>query len=437
MGMLFSLLEARGRNIYRMSSAKTNPRARPARRGAARGPGRGLAGRRVLLGVTGGIAAYKAAELTRRLKEIGAEVQIVMSRGAQQFVAPRTFQALSGRPVRDDLWDTAAEQAMGHLELGRWADAVVVAPATADFIARLAQGRADDLLTTLCLASDRPLFVAPAMNLRMWANRATQDNLARLQRRKVTLLGPGHGDLAEGEVGTGRMLEPAQIRDALVAHFHRGPLSGVPVVVTAGPTREPLDPVRVLTNRSSGKMGFAVAEALAGLGAQVTLIAGPVHVPTPVGVERVDVETAEEMCQAARRAARGAKIFVGAAAVADYRPARSAREKIKKKDATLSLTMERTTDILAAVRQKHPQLFMVGFAAETEKLEAHARAKLRGKKLDLIAANLVGRGRAFDRDDNELHVYWDRGGKALGKDSKANLARALAQLIANRYKRRG
>lgn len=423
-----------------MSPAKTNSRAARAPRGAARGmrrdAGPSLAGRRLLLGVTGGIAAYKAAELTRRLKEIGADVQVVMSRGAQQFVAPRTFQALSGRPVRDDLWDTAAEQAMGHIELGRWADAILVAPASADFIARLAQGRADDLLTTLCLASIRPLFVAPAMNLRMWANRATQDNIARLVARKVTVLGPGHGELAEGEVGPGRMLEPPQIRDALVAHFQAGPLSGVPVVVTAGPTREPLDPVRVLTNRSSGKMGFAVAEALTGLGARVTLIAGPVHVATPRGVERVDVETAEDMYRAALEAAQRARVFVGAAAVADYRPSRAAREKIKKQDATLSLTMERTKDILAAVRQKHPKLFLVGFAAETEKLEAHARAKLKDKKLDLIAANLVGRGRAFDRDDNELHVYWDKGGKALGKDSKVNLARALALLIADRYKRR-
>ncbi|MGH8482394.1 MAG: bifunctional phosphopantothenoylcysteine decarboxylase/phosphopantothenate--cysteine ligase CoaBC, partial [Nevskiaceae bacterium] len=342
----------------------------------------------------------------------------------------------SGRPVRDDLWDTAAEQAMGHLELARWADAVVVAPASADFIARLAQGRADDLLTTLCLASDRALFVAPAMNLRMWANRATQDNLARLRSRKVTLLGPGHGELAEGEVGPGRMLEPAHIRDALVAHFQQGPLSGVAVVVTAGPTREPLDPVRVLTNRSSGKMGFAVAEALTGLGAQVTLIAGPVHVATPAGVRRVDVETAEEMYRASVGAARRAKIFVGAAAVADYRPAKAARGKIKKKTAALSVPMERTRDILAAVRRKHGKLFMVGFAAETGKLEANAREKLKSKRLDLIAANLVGGGRAFDRDDNELHVYWDKGGRALGRDSKANLARALAELIANRYKSR-
>lgn len=415
-----------------MPPSRTNSRRRPAPRRALRA---GLAGRRLLLGVTGGIAAYKSADLVRRLKEAGADVQVVMSRGAQQFVAARTFQALSGRPVRDDLWDTDAEQAMGHLELGRWADAIVVAPAGADFLARLTHGRADDLLTTLCLAADRPLFVAPAMNLRMWANRATQDNVARLRRRKVTILGPGHGELAEGEVGAGRMWEPAQIRDALVAHFQQGPLSGVPVVVTAGPTREPIDPVRVLTNRSSGKMGFAVAGALAGFGAQVTLIAGPVNLPTPNGVERVDVETADEMHRASLRAAKQAKIFVGAAAVADYRPVQAAREKIKKKAASLTVPLERTTDILAAVRSRHAGLFMVGFAAETERLEANARAKLKAKRLDLVAGNLVGRGRAFDRDDNELHVYWKGGGTSLGRDSKVNLARALVELIARRFKR--
>lgn len=399
-------------------------------------PNSRLAGRRLLLGVTGGIAAYKAAELTRRLKEFGAEVQVVMTEGARQFVTTRTFQALSGRPVRDDLWDAAAEAAMGHIELARWADAVVVAPASADFIARLAQGRADDLLTTLCLASNRPLFVAPAMNQQMWANKATQENLALLKQRGVALLGPAAGDQACGEVGPGRLLEPEQIRAALLAHFEQGPLSGVPVVVTAGPTREPLDPVRVLTNRSSGKMGFAVAGALAGLGAQVTLIAGPVSLATPAGVRRVDVETAEEMHQAAMAAAKDARIFVGAAAVADYRPAKPAREKIKKTAEALTLPLQRTEDILAAVRRKHPKLFMVGFAAETENLEKNARGKLDKKKLDLVAGNLVGRGRAFDRDDNELFVYWKGGGTALGKDSKANLARALADVIAKRYKSR-
>ena len=405
-----------------MSRANTNPRP-------------SLSGRRILLGVTGGIAAYKAADLVRRLKEVGAEVQVVMTQGAQQFVTPRTFAALSGRPVREDLWDAAAEAAMGHIELARWADAIIVAPASADFLARLTQGRADDLLTTLCLASKSPLFVAPAMNQQMWASKATQSNLKTLRKRKVNLLGVGVGGQACGDVGPGRMMEPAQIRDELVAHFQHGPLAGVKVVVTAGPTREPLDPVRVLTNRSSGKMGFAVAEALTSLGAQVTLIAGPVVLPSPAGLRRIDVETAAEMHKAALAEARDAKIFVGAAAVADYRPAKAARAKIKKHSATLSLPMERTADILTAVRARQPKLLMVGFAAETENLAANARGKLKSKKLDMVAANLVGNGRAFDRDDNELHVYWKGGGRSLGKDSKANLARALASLIAKTYQK--
>ena len=405
-----------------MSRAKTNPRP-------------SLAGRRILLGVTGGIAAYKSADLVRRLKEVGADVQVVMTAGAQQFVTPRTFAAVSGRPVREDLWDAKAEAAMGHIELARWGDAIVIAPASADFIARLTQGRADELLTTLCLASKNPLFVAPAMNQQMWASKATQSNLKTLRKRGVNLLGVGVGGQACGDVGPGRMMEPLQIREALVAHFQQGPLSGVKAVVTAGPTREPLDPVRVLTNRSSGKMGFAVAEALTGLGAQVTLIAGPVALATPPGLRRIDVETAAQMHKAALAEAKDAALFVGAAAVADYRPAKAARAKIKKYTATLSLAMERTRDILADVRKQHPRLFMVGFAAETENLARNARGKLAGKKLDMVAANLVGNGRAFDRDDNELHVYWKNGGKSLGKDSKTNLARSLAALIAQRYKR--
>jgi phosphopantothenoylcysteine decarboxylase/phosphopantothenate--cysteine ligase len=406
-----------------MSRAKTNPRP-------------SLAGRRILLGVTGGIAAYKSADLVRRLKEAGADVQVVMTAGAQQFVTPRTFAAVSGRPVREDLWDAKAEAAMGHIELARWGDAIVIAPASADFIARLTQGRADELLTTLCLASKNPLFVAPAMNQQMWASKATQSNLKTLRKRGVNLLGVGVGGQACGDVGPGRMMEPLQIRDALVAHFQQGPLSGVKAVVTAGPTREPLDPVRVLTNRSSGKMGFAVAEALTGLGAQVTLIAGPVALPTPPGLRRIDVETAAQMRKAALAEAKDAALFVGAAAVADYRPAKAARAKIKKQAARLSLAMERTRDILADVRKQQPRLFMVGFAAETENLARNARGKLTNKKLDLVAANLVGNGRAFDRDDNELHVYWKSGGRSLGRDSKANLARALADLIATRYKTR-
>lgn len=393
-----------------------------------------LAGRRILLGVTGGIAAYKAADLTRRLKEAGADVQVVLTRGARRFIAARSFQALSGRPVRDSLWDEAAEAAMGHIELARWADAILVAPASADFIARLAQGRADDLLTTLCLASDRPLFFAPAMNRVMWANKATQGNLVTLKQRGALQLGPGVGDQACGEIGAGRLQEPADIRDALIRHFGSGPLSGLHAVVTAGPTREAIDPVRVLTNRSSGKMGFAVAQALAERGARVSLIAGPVDLPTPAGSTRTDVETAEQMQRAALSAARSADIFVGTAAVADYRPAKVAKLKIKKKAAALTLKLERTPDILATVRAKLPKLFMVGFAAETDNLDRNAKAKLTAKKLNLVAGNLVGNGRAFDRDDNQLTIFWPGGRESLGQASKTELARRLVDLISHHYK---
>ncbi|HZP11970.1 MAG TPA: bifunctional phosphopantothenoylcysteine decarboxylase/phosphopantothenate--cysteine ligase CoaBC [Nevskiaceae bacterium] len=392
-----------------------------------------LAGRRLLLGVTGGIAAYKAADLTRRLMEAGAEVQVVMTASAREFVQPLTFQALSGKPVRTDLFDAQAEAAMGHIELARWADAIVVAPASANFIERLARGSADDLLTTLCVATDRPIFVVPAMNRLMWANEATQENVQKLRARSVQVLGPGSGSQACGEVGDGRMWEPITIRDAVAQALSQGPLRGVGVVVTAGPTREPLDPVRVITNRSSGKQGFALAQALAALGARVTLVAGPVSLPTPRGIERVDVETAEQMLSAAMSAADGAQIFVGTAAVADYRPKAAAKEKIKKKDDALSVELERTSDILAEIRAKHPKMFVVGFAAETEKLAEHAQEKLEKKKLDLVAANWVGNGRAFDRDDNALHLFWHGGDKELAQKSKTDLAREVAAAIAERY----
>ncbi len=392
-----------------------------------------LAGRRLLLGVTGGIAAYKAADLTRRLMEAGAEVQVVMTTSAREFVQPLTFQALSGKPVRTELFDEQAEAAMGHIELARWADAIVVAPASANFIERLARGSADDLLTTLCVATDRPIFVVPAMNRLMWANDATQENVQKLRARGVQILGPGSGSQACGEIGEGRMWEPITIRDAIAQALNQGPLRGVHVVVTAGPTREPLDPVRVITNRSSGKQGFALAQALASLGAKVTLVAGPVSLATPRGIERVDVETADQMLAAAMSAADRAHIFVGTAAVADYRPKAAAKEKIKKKDDALSIDLERTTDILGAVRAKHPKMFVVGFAAETEKLAEHAQDKLKKKKLDLVAANWVGNGRAFDRDDNALHLFWQGGEKELPQKSKADLARELAAVIAQRY----
>ncbi len=392
-----------------------------------------LHGRRILLGVTGGIAAYKAADLTRRLMESGAEVQVVMSEGAKHFVGAATFQALSGKPVRDSLWDAQAEGHMGHIELARWPDLILVAPATADVIARLAQGRADDLLTTLVLASDKPLAIAPAMNRLMWANKGTQENITKLVERGVQVLGPGAGFQACGEVGEGRMREPLDLRADVAALLNSGPLSGKHAVVTAGPTREPIDPVRFITNRSSGKQGYALALALAQLGARVTLISGPTHLGVPAGVARIDVESAQQMCDAALEAAKTADLFVGAAAVADYRATEIASEKIKKKADALSLALIRNDDILVRVRAAQPKLFMVGFAAETEKLEEHAREKLEKKKLDLIAANWVGNGRAFDRDDNQLSVFWNGGSRDLAHAGKDEISRQLATLIVERF----
>lgn len=391
--------------------------------------------RRILLGVTAGIAAYKAAELARQFIKAGCEVQVVMSRSAEHFIGKATFQALSGRPVRDSLWDEAAEAAMSHIELARWPDQIVIAPATADFLAHLAHGFADDLLTTLCLASDRPIAVAPAMNRLMWANPATQANMATLRARGVRVIGPAAGEQACGEVGDGRMVEPVAIAAAVLepAPPLSKDLAGVKVVITAGPTREPLDPVRFITNRSSGKQGFALAQALAALGAEVTLVSGPVHLDTPQGVRRIDVETARQMHEATLNALASADILVGAAAVADYRASEQAPEKIKKTGETLTLTLARNPDIIADARRQYPQKFIVGFAAETEKLAEHAREKLQRKKLDLIAANWVGNGRAFDRDDNTLHVYWDGGERTLGPGDKRDVADALARLIGERY----
>ncbi|MDQ1243159.1 MAG: phosphopantothenoylcysteine decarboxylase / phosphopantothenate---cysteine ligase [Pseudomonadota bacterium] len=388
---------------------------------------------RILLGVTGGIAAYKSAELVRRLRDRGAEVQVVMTAGARQFVTPLTFQGLSGRPVRTDLWDEAAEAAMGHIELARWADRVLIAPASADFLARLAHGLADDLLTTLCLATGAPLSVAPAMNRLMWANAATQANVAVLRSRGVTVLGPAEGDQACGETGPGRMLEPAEILDAFAP---RGAgnrvLAGLKVMITAGPTRERIDPVRFITNRSSGKMGFAVAEAAREAGAEVVLVSGPVNVATPPGVRRVDVETAEQMMNAVNEHVADTDIFIAAAAVSDYRPVQCASEKIKKTSDSLSLTLSRTTDILATVAARAPRPFVVGFAAETQNVERNALAKLEGKRLDMIAANQVGDNLAFDCEDNALTVYWPGGKQDLGHAPKRQLAAALVSLIAER-----
>lgn len=390
--------------------------------------------RRVLLGVTGGIAAYKSADLVRRLMERGAEIQVVMTRGACEFVTPLTFQALSGRSVRTDLWDPAAEAAMGHIELARWADQIIIAPASADFLARLAHGRADDLLSTVCLATTAPIHVAPAMNHVMWANQATQANVATLRQRGITILGPGVGDQACGETGAGRMLEPLEIVELLSAPIASQVLAGLRVVVTAGPTRECIDPVRFVSNRSSGKMGYAVAEAASLAGAQVTLVSGPVNLCAPRGLKRVEVETAQQMLEAVRDCIDNADIFIAAAAVSDYCAENIACEKIKKTSDTMALQLTRTPDILATVGALDKRPFLVGFAAETTDVERHALIKLESKHLDMIAANKVGKDLAFDKDDNALTVLWAGGRRELTLASKTELARTLVELIAERLR---
>ena len=393
--------------------------------------------RKILLGVTGGIAAYKSPDVVRRLQDEGADVQVVMTEGAQQFVTPLTFQTVSGHPVRAGLWDASAEAAMGHIELARWADEVVIAPASADFIAHLAHGLADDLLSTLCLATTAPITIAPAMNRVMWANPATQANIRLLKDRGVRVLGPASGEQACGEVGLGRMLEPQQIAaEVFVPRGVPGLLQGLKVVVTAGPTRERIDPVRFISNRSSGKMGYAVADAAREAGAEVVLVSGPVQICSPVGVEKIDVESAEQMLQAVQEQVADADIFIAAAAVSDYRCGQVAGEKIKKTSDTMTLALARAPDVLATVSRLSQRPFLVGFAAETENVERNALAKLTGKNLDMIAANQVGETIGFDRDDNALTVYWTDGKRELSLTSKAALARQLVALIAERFHQR-
>jgi len=390
---------------------------------------------RVLLGVTGGIAAYKSADLVRRLKEAELEVQVVMTPAAAAFVTPLTFQALSGRPVRLELLDASAEAGMGHIELARWPDLILIAPASADFMARLAHGLANDLLSTLCLASDKPIAIAPAMNRMMWRNPATQDNCALLERRGVHRWGPASGEQACGEVGAGRMLEPLELRDRITAFFtRREALKDLNILITAGPTREDLDPVRYLSNRSTGKMGFAVAAAAARAGGRVTLVSGPVQLPTPPGVERIDVESARQMYDAVMQRAAGAHLFIATAAVADYRAAQRASQKIKKTQETLTMSLERNPDILASVAALEHGPFTVGFAAETQQVLEYADSKRRRKGLDMIAANQVGLpGQGFESDQNALHVLWEGGEKALPLADKTRLAQELVELIAERY----
>ena len=392
-----------------------------------------LDGQRILLGVSGGIAAYKAAYLVRRLRDDGADVRVVMTEGAQQFVTATTFQALSGQPVRTSLWDAAAEAAMGHIELARWATRIVIAPASADVIARLAHGLASDLLGTLCLASEAPIAIVPAMNRLMWASRATQANIETLRARGVAVLGPAEGDQACGEVGVGRMLESQQIVCALVALSLPQRLAGRKLLISAGPTFEDIDPVRFLGNRSSGKMGFALAAAAAAMGAEVTLVAGPVTLSTPAGVTRIDVRSAAQMRAAVLAALPGCDVYIGAAAVADYTPVEPHPQKIKKSAEDLSLALVRTPDILAEVAA-HPQrpCCVVGFAAETEQLETYARGKLQRKKLDLIAANDVSRpGLGFESERNALTVFSTSARYDIAEAGKSAVARALLELVAD------
>lgn len=415
-----------------------------------------LAKIRILLGVTGGIAAYKSADLVRRLREAGAEVQVAMTPAATAFIGPLAFQAVSGRAVRTELLDAGAEAGMGHIELARWPHLILIAPATADFLARLAHGLADNLLSTLCLATDQPIAVAPAMNRLMWQNSATQDNCRLLERRGIKLWGPGVGEQACGEIGAGRMLEPVELCNLIIeqiggraeaasglettaqipARFSVGDLRGLTVLLTAGPTREALDPVRFISNRSTGQMGFAVAAAAAAIGARVVLISGPVGLKTPCSVNRIDVESALDMHAAVMSHAKQADIFIATAAVADYRAAQPADQKIKKNQDTLRLELIRNPDILAdvaALRSHRP--FTVGFAAETHDVLHHAEDKRRRKNLDMIAANQVGvAGSGFESAQNRLHVLWEGGERVLPLADKMVLGQQLIELIAERYR---
>ncbi|USD60646.1 bifunctional phosphopantothenoylcysteine decarboxylase/phosphopantothenate--cysteine ligase CoaBC [Vibrio sp. SCSIO 43140] len=393
-----------------------------------------LAGKKILLGISGGIAAYKCAELTRRLIERGAEVQVVMTKAAKEFITPLTMQAVSGRPVSDSLLDPAAEASMGHIELAKWADLVLLAPATADLIGRMSAGMGNDLLSTLVLATDAPIAVSPAMNQQMYRNVATQENIATLARRGMMVWGPAAGEQACGDVGPGRMLEPMQLVERCEQFFGPKPLTGISVVITAGPTREAIDPVRYISNHSSGKMGFALAEAASQLGAEVTLIAGPVSLSTPSNVKRIDVVSAEQMHKAALEAATKHDIFIGCAAVADYRPVDVATQKIKKTadNNDMQIVMVKNPDIIADVAsltQHRP--FTVGFAAETQDVETYALGKLTRKNLDMICANDVSvEGQGFNSDSNAITVYWQGGQQVLGSAKKTDLGRAILECIS-------
>ncbi|MDD2875542.1 MAG: bifunctional phosphopantothenoylcysteine decarboxylase/phosphopantothenate--cysteine ligase CoaBC [Azoarcus sp.] len=388
-----------------------------------------LQGRKLVLGVTGGVAAYKAAELVRLLIKAGADVHVVLTEGGARFVTAVTYQALSGNPVWTDLWDARMENNMAHIDLSRDADAVLIAPATADCLARLALGRADDLLTTLCLARDIPLLVAPAMNRQMWEHPATQRNVATLGGDGVTIVGPAAGEQACGEVGMGRMLEPEEILEAVIAFFTPKRLAGRKVVLTAGPTFEAVDPVRAITNISSGKMGYALATACARAGAEVVLVSGPVALAAPAGVSRVDVRSALEMRAAVFDALPAADVFIGVAAVADYRPLQAAEHKIKKSGDTMRIELTPNPDILAEVASRPDAPFCVGFAAESRDLDAYAEGKRKNKKLPMLVGNMVSDG--MGGDDNTVVLYDERGRHPLPRAAKSVLAQEIVEHLAN------
>lgn len=395
-----------------------------------------LQNKRILLGVTGGIAAYKAAEIIRRLREQGAEVRVVMTDAAKEFITPLTLQAVSGHIVANSMFDPQAEAGMGHIELAKWADLVLVAPATANVISRLTTGMGDELLTTLCLASPAPLAIAPAMNMQMYLHAATQNNLKVLAERGVHIWGPGVGSQACGDVGPGRMLDPVDIVEEVTKFLQPVPQTDLSFLITAGPTREAIDPVRYISNHSSGKMGFALAEAAAAIGAKVTLVAGPVNLPTPKGVKRIDVESALEMQSAVEAEVAQHPIFIGCAAVADYRMAEVAPQKMKKTEGQegLSLQLIKNPDIIAGVAARTDKPFVVGFAAETQDVARYALDKLQRKGMDMIAANDVSRaGQGFNADQNALTVFWADGQQELPLASKQQVAQQLISLIIKRY----
>jgi phosphopantothenoylcysteine decarboxylase/phosphopantothenate--cysteine ligase len=392
-----------------------------------------LANKQVLLGVTGSIAAYKSADLVRRLREAGAVVRVAMTENAKRFITPLTMQAVSGNPVHDDLFDLAAEAAMGHIELARWADLILVAPATADFMARVTEGRADDLLTAVCLATRARVAVVPAMNQRMWHHTLTQQNLQALRQKNMLVLGPASGSQACGDVGMGRMLEPADIVEQVSALFATGALAGRSVIVTAGPTHEAIDPVRYIANYSSGKMGFALAQAAHEAGAHVTLITGPVHLPFPLHMKTIAVTSAAEMHEAVMNHIIGSDIFIAVAAVADYRAQSIAQQKLHKTQEHIMLQLERNPDIISTVASLPNKPFVIGFAAETENVIEQARAKRLRKNMDMIIANQVGAGRGMGADDNEVTVITAETETALPLMPKQKLARELIELIARKH----